>query len=72
MSVNDQHELIDGVVNQIEDNIKKRRQMEVDKDADVKEYLQRRAEKKKMKEQKKKDIREKFFARRMAKKSKQS
>merc|ERR1712129_676390 len=63
MSMDAQHDLIDGVVDKIE-------LKEQEKDADIELYLQNKAERKEKKEQKKKDLREKFLLRRMKKKQK--
>ena len=71
MTMDDQHELIDGVVDKIEFKVKEKRKKENEKDADLKEYLKNRAERKQKKEQKKKDLREKFLLRRSKKKQKQ-
>merc|ERR1712228_1073266 len=71
MTMDDQHELIDGVVDKIELKVKEKRKKEFEKDADIKEYLKNRAERKQKKEQKKKDLREKFLLRRSKKKQKQ-
>merc|ERR1712129_43521 len=70
MSMDAQHDLIDGVVDKIELKVKEKREKEQVKDADIELYLQNKAERKEKKEQKKKDLREKFLLRRMKKKQK--
>merc|ERR1712129_531303 len=70
MSMDAQHDLIDGVVDKIELKVKEKRAKEQVKDADIELYLQNKLERKEKKEQKKKDLREKFLLRRMKKKQK--
>eukprot|EP01084_Bolivina_argentea_P283714 485999_1 len=68
MNLNDAHELIDGVVDKLENEIKQKRQKEMNKDEDIKQYLAQRAQKRKNKELRKKELREEFQQRRNAKK----
>ena len=68
MSINDQHEINDGVVSKIENIEKEKKQKAMQKDSDIKEYLENRAERKKQKQAKKEEIRKKFMERKWAKK----
>mmetsp|Transcript_33009 Transcript_33009/g.52881 ORF Transcript_33009/g.52881 Transcript_33009/m.52881 type:complete len:309 (+) Transcript_33009:18-944(+) len=70
MSVDAQHKLIDGVVDKLESIQYEAKRKQIDKDADIKEYMKQRAEKKKRKEAKKAEIRKRFQERREAKQKK--